>query len=127
MQRELAERSAATLLRVSSELNAILADAVERNSDVQATRRLIGKIMGYVYLDVLRPIFAEYPDLEPEALRGADNVRYSGDPRRLEGLLDSVVGELAGLETSTQGAIEERVAIVRNVCREITCAGWKPA
>jgi len=32
-------------------------------------RREIGEIMGLLYIDILRPIFAQYPELEPETMR----------------------------------------------------------
>lgn len=32
-------------------------------------RKTIGKIMGDMYFDVMRPIFEEYPDLEPETMK----------------------------------------------------------
>ena len=32
-------------------------------------RRVIGRIMGDIYLDVMQPIHRQYPELEPEELK----------------------------------------------------------
>lgn len=37
--------------------------------DESVRRRVIGKIMGWLYVDVMLPIHRQYPDLEPEELR----------------------------------------------------------
>ncbi len=34
-----------------------------------AYRQIVGRIMGAIYLDVVRPIHQCYPDLEPEELK----------------------------------------------------------
>ena len=35
----------------------------------QRYRRLVGQIMGVLYIEILRDIFAQYPDLEPESMK----------------------------------------------------------
>ena len=37
--------------------------------EFQAYRRIIGQIMGSMYLDVRQPIHRRFPDLEPEGLK----------------------------------------------------------
>jgi hypothetical protein len=37
--------------------------------EFKAYRRVIGQIMGAIYLDVVQPIHRQYPDLEPEEMR----------------------------------------------------------
>lgn len=39
------------------------------DDEFQAYRQAVGRIMGWIYLDVRRPIHHQYPDLEPEELR----------------------------------------------------------
>ena len=34
--------------------------------ELKAYRRVIGQIMGSIYLDVMQPIHQRYPDLEPK-------------------------------------------------------------
>jgi hypothetical protein len=38
-------------------------------AEFKAYRKIIGQIMGAIYLDVMRPIHRRFPDLEPKALR----------------------------------------------------------
>lgn len=35
-------------------------------------RRAAGHVLGYLYTDILRPIFAQHPDLEPESMKDGD-------------------------------------------------------
>lgn len=35
-------------------------------------RRIGGKIMGYLYFNILEPLYGEYPDLTPTELRRDD-------------------------------------------------------
>ena len=39
------------------------------DAEFKAYRRVIGQIMGAIYLDVMRPIHRRFPDLEPEELK----------------------------------------------------------
>jgi hypothetical protein len=39
------------------------------DDEFKAYRRVIGQIMGSIYLDVMQPIHRQYPDLEPEELK----------------------------------------------------------
>jgi hypothetical protein len=37
--------------------------------EFEAYRRVVGRIMGGIYLDVMQPIHLKFPDLEPPELR----------------------------------------------------------
>ena len=71
MRRDVAEGVTAFTLEYSAKLN----QSVQRVKDTCSSeeferyRRIVGRIMGYMYIDIMRPIFFEYPDLEPESLR----------------------------------------------------------
>ena len=39
------------------------------DSEFREYRKACGAIMGMIYTDILRPIFSEYPDLEPEGIK----------------------------------------------------------
>ena len=39
------------------------------DEEFKVYRRVIGEIMGAIYLDVMQPIHRRYPDLEPEESR----------------------------------------------------------
>jgi hypothetical protein len=59
------------LLRIQSELNGTLALIRDRcpSEEFLRNRAAFATIMGDIYLEVLRPIFAEHPNLEPKELR----------------------------------------------------------
>ncbi len=35
-------------------------------------KKLVGFSMGYIYIDMIRPIYKNHPELEPEELKGED-------------------------------------------------------
>jgi hypothetical protein len=47
---------------------AVLAGVLS-SEDYQRYRGLVDQIMGSLYLDILREIFEQYPDLEPDSLK----------------------------------------------------------
>jgi hypothetical protein len=53
-------------LRQSRELNALLLEIERRRSaaDLEAARKIVGRIMGEIYVAALYPIFEQYPDLK---------------------------------------------------------------
>jgi hypothetical protein len=57
------------------ECSALLNESVRRvmetcpEDEFKAHRRVVGQIMGSIYLDVLQPIHRKYPDLEPDEMR----------------------------------------------------------
>jgi hypothetical protein len=71
MRRDLAERLAQDLFLCSVKLDNSIAE-VERMADqefFQKYRRLTGRVMGLLYVDILREIFRQYPDLEPDFMK----------------------------------------------------------
>lgn len=75
MNRSFAESLRDVVLRCSSILDASAQTIVGRcgPEDAKQYRRLVGRVMGYSFTNILSPIFAEHPDLEPASFRGAEN------------------------------------------------------
>lgn len=73
MNRELAKSVVDMAFAYASKLDQSVARTKSECSDEEFKRyrAAVGKVLGYMYTDVLRLIFREYPDLEPEALRRA--------------------------------------------------------
>lgn len=71
MRRELAEFICRELLDCSGKLDQSIIAIEDSVSPAFLTdyRRSIGEIMGTFYIDVLRSIFDEYPDLQPDTMR----------------------------------------------------------
>ena len=42
------------------------------DDEFQAYRRVVGRVMGAIYLDIMQPIHQKYPELEPPELRRDD-------------------------------------------------------
>jgi hypothetical protein len=40
--------------------------------ELRIYKRIIGKLMGWAFCDVMTPIYQQYPDLMPEELKGKD-------------------------------------------------------
>ena len=71
MRKDLAEHVSRELLACSGKLDrsvAVIDGAVDQEL-FQRYRRLVGQIMGVLYIEILRDIFAQYPDLEPESMK----------------------------------------------------------
>ena len=67
LQRRPAQALVETCLRHTEELNTLLLD-IERgdgSADLEAAKKMIGKVMGETYIAVLYPIFEKYPDMKP--------------------------------------------------------------
>lgn len=59
------------LLRISREINQTLC-TIKDNCDekeFKVFRRAFGRVMGYLYLDILGPIYKEHPTLTPDELK----------------------------------------------------------
>jgi len=67
LQRRAASAVAEMCLRHSRELNDLLQDIESHDApgDLQAAKKMVGRIMGETYVAALYPIFEEYPDLKP--------------------------------------------------------------
>lgn len=69
--RALAERTSRELLACAGKLDqsvALLEGAVDREF-FQSYRELVGQVMGLFYIEILRDVFKQYPDLEPESMK----------------------------------------------------------
>jgi len=76
VQRELAERLVREVSLISGKLNHSIAEVagVSDPGFFHQYRRLTGQVMGLLYLDILRGIFREYPDLEPDSMKRTGEV-----------------------------------------------------
>jgi hypothetical protein len=79
MNKTLAEQTSLLLLRVSAKLDAQLALLKTQCSDeeFQGYRRGFGYVLGYLFTEIMTPIYAEHPDLKPEHLGGTYRVPAS--------------------------------------------------
>lgn len=71
MDKDLAKRMTEDLLSCSGELDrsvSALQNEVDKNF-FHDYRRKVGELMGLFYIEVLRPIYDEYPELEPKSLQ----------------------------------------------------------
>jgi hypothetical protein len=71
MHRKLAELLVREVSLISGKLNQSILE-VARISDqnfVHQHTRLTGRVMGLLYLDILRGVFRQYPDLEPDSMK----------------------------------------------------------
>ncbi|MCU6500419.1 hypothetical protein GTP91_02915 [Rugamonas sp. FT82W] len=71
MKKEIAMEVLSLLATQSKDLNASLIRVRDTctEEEFDAYRTEVGKILGAMYLDIIKPIHMKYPDLEPEALR----------------------------------------------------------
>jgi hypothetical protein len=71
MKEQLANKIIELMLKHGAELNEILMSIKESSNDEEFDfyRKSIGKVMGYMLLDVMNPIFKEYPSLKPGDLK----------------------------------------------------------
>jgi hypothetical protein len=83
-------------------------------------RRAAGRVLGYLYTDLLRPIFEQYPELEPESMKrgvaSPDAPIDRGAAEKIVALMNEVSEWLARLpetdkETFTEGISEVRSGI----------------
>jgi len=68
MERHVATEIIALALECSGRLNqsAKMVQDTCPTQEFERYRNAVGNIMGHLYLDIMVPIFREYPDLEPE-------------------------------------------------------------
>jgi len=71
MNRSTAQQIEAIMRDVSSRINQSIQLVMDSSShdEFQNYRRSAGKIMGEIYLDILKPLYAEYPDLVPPEMK----------------------------------------------------------
>jgi hypothetical protein len=68
LQKAVASELANLCLRHSKELNALLLGMQQRGDDhdLEIAKRIVGRIMGEIYVAAFYPIFRDFPDLKPE-------------------------------------------------------------
>ena len=71
MKRELAEQIVSKLHRATMEIDETIALVQKECSadELHEYRRAAGHAMGYLFTDIIRPIFQQYPDLMPEEMK----------------------------------------------------------
>jgi len=71
MDKEAAKRVSEFVLRASGELDESVAFVRGNCSETEllAYRESIGRVMNDLWTSVLKPIYSEHPDLEPEGLK----------------------------------------------------------
>jgi hypothetical protein len=74
MNRTTAEKLEQILRNVSAELDRSIRIVRDNSSeeDFIRYRRLVGKLMGEIFVEVLQPIYLEYPELTPDGLKRAE-------------------------------------------------------
>lgn len=81
-------------------------------------RRAAGRVLGYLYTDILRPIFAQYPDLEPESMKsgqaGPDEPIDRAVAEKITTRMSEVSEWLARLPEAEQEAFAEGVGEVKS-------------
>lgn len=71
MRKEMAEEIVRELLACSGHLDRSVALLQEtlREDEFTQYRSLVGQAMGLLYIEVLRDLFLQYPELEPESMK----------------------------------------------------------
>lgn len=71
MDRSAAENVISIFANVTREIDDSIREVMAHSTEEEFRkyRRIAGKLMGEIFLDILQPIFDEYPDLTPKELR----------------------------------------------------------
>jgi hypothetical protein len=71
VERALAEQLMHTFLAMSEPLNSAtsLTAQMENKEEQESLRRAIGNVMQMIYIDLMRPVIRQYPDLDPDRPR----------------------------------------------------------
>ena len=79
MNKTLAEQTSLLMLAVSAKLDAQLAVLKAQCSEEEFQRYLrgFGYVLGYMFTEIMTPIYVEHPDLKPEQLGGTYRVPSS--------------------------------------------------
>jgi hypothetical protein len=73
MERKLAESLMQTYLAMTQPLNAAerMAREITDKAEQESARRAIGSLMQAVYVELMRPIIRQFPDLDPDREKDA--------------------------------------------------------
>jgi len=81
-------------------------------------RRAAGHVLGYLYTDMLRPIFGQYPDLEPKSIKDGDSTPEApidgAVAEQIMNLMNEINGWLHRLPENEQAAFNEGIVEVKN-------------
>jgi hypothetical protein len=71
MKHDVAKQIVSTMHKVTMELDAAISFVQRECTEEEfvAFRRAAGRAMGYLFTDIVRPIFKDYPDLIPEEMK----------------------------------------------------------
>lgn len=71
MKRDYAEEVSRSLLEASGILDRSIArvEGAVGEETFRQYRAIVGQILGIFYIEILRKIYTEYPDLEPDSMR----------------------------------------------------------
>jgi len=94
---------------------------------LQSYRRHAGRIMGYIFTEILAPLWEEHSDLAPAWYREEREKGASSDPKMVRALRDDLMSMLSQFETSLsttatiadEGCTEEAAHRYRRGLREI--------
>ena len=86
-------------------------------------RRAAGRVLGYLYTNVLLPIFAQYPDLEPESMKSgaaAPEVPIDREvAEKIASLMSDVNDWLARLPEVDKEALAEGISEVKSGIEDV--------
>jgi hypothetical protein len=68
VERVIAEQLMRTFLAMNDPLNSatMIAGKIESKDEKESLRRAIGNVMQVIYIDLMRPLIKQYPDLDPD-------------------------------------------------------------
>ncbi|HYG61314.1 MAG TPA: hypothetical protein VEL74_01930 [Thermoanaerobaculia bacterium] len=108
MNHKTAEHIISVSMSCINRLDRSVEDAIDAAPEEHASsyRSLAGEVMGYLFTEVLMPIYAAHPDLEPEELREA---RVSSQPTSMP---PEIAAKLMNVCTSVSQSL-------RDLCEEV--------
>ncbi|AKT39538.1 hypothetical protein [Chondromyces crocatus] len=122
MQRDAAEKIASIALECSQRIDESVHYVAEQNEGVaKAYKPVAGRISGYLFTEVLAPIWNEHDELAPDWYRNQKHATKPGKPRiRIEvrDRLLSVLGEV-------DAAIRTTISIAESGCDEEGAARYR--
>lgn len=71
MKKEIAAQISSLMLEYGARLDQSIQLVINHGTEeeVEKYRRAVGKIMGEMLLEIMNPIYSEYPDLKPPQLK----------------------------------------------------------
>ena len=71
MERAIAKQLMRTLAAMNEQLNSAtsLTAQIDSKDEQESLRRAIGNVVQMIYIDLMRPVIRQYPDLDPDRQR----------------------------------------------------------